>query len=140
MAEVNHWKLMMITVTAGIIIKERKVLVAQRKPTSRRGLLWEFPGGKVKAEEDPRQCLQRELEEELGIEVDVGEQFEVVTHSYGDTAIMLLSYLCRLVRGTPRAIDCHRARWVTTRGLRRLPMSEADIPIRDALCAREDLL
>ena len=130
----------MITVTAGIIIKERKVLVAQRKPTSRRGLLWEFPGGKMKPGESPRQCLQRELQEELGIEVDVEEQFEVVAHSYGDATITLLSYLCRLIEGTPRAIDCHRARWVTSRELKKLAMSEADIPIRDALCARQDLL
>ncbi len=125
---------MIVPVTAGIIIKDEKVLVVQRKPNSRRGLRWEFPGGKVEKGEDPRQCLKRELNEELGIEVDVGMRFEIVYHQYKDIRILLLSYLCQMVHGEPRTIDCHRFKWISEKELRDLPMTEADVPLRDAMC------
>ena len=125
---------MVVAVTAGIIVRGNKVLVVQRKPASRRGLLWEFPGGKIEEAENPRQCLRRELQEELGVQVATGERFEIVYHRYEDMRILLLSYLCRLVRGEPQALQCHRVRWVTQRELKGLSMTEADIPLRNALC------
>jgi len=125
---------MIVAVTAGIIVRGNKVLVVQRKPSSRRGMLWEFPGGKIEKDENPRQSLSRELQEELGIEVVPGERFEIVYHPYQDMKILLLSYLCRLVQGEPKALQCHRIRWVTQRQLKELPMTEADIPLRNALC------
>ena len=125
---------MIVAVTAGIIIRNNRVLVVQRKPSSRRGLLWEFPGGKVERGEDPRQCLKREFQEELGIEVEVGERFEIVYHQYRDMNVLLLSYLCRLVRGEPQALECNRIEWITEDELRDLPMTEADIPLRNAVC------
>lgn len=131
---------MIVAVTAGIILRNDKVLVVQRKPASSRGLLWEFPGGKVEQGEDPRQCLERELREELGIQVEAGERFQIVYHQYPDMKILLLSYLCRFVHGEPQTLDCHRIRWVTIRDLRDLPMTEADIPLRNAMCAEDGLL
>ncbi len=131
---------MIMAATAGIMFREDRVLVVQRKPESSRGLLWEFPGGKVEPGEDPRQCLKRELQEELGIEVDVGDRFEIVYHPYWDVKLLLLAYLCRVVQGDPRPIDCYRVRWVTERELRDLPMTEADIPLRNAICASDGLL
>jgi mutator protein MutT len=131
---------MIVAVTAGIILKGNRVLVVQRKPASPRGLFWEFPGGKLEKGEDPRQCLRRELQEELGIEVEAGQRFEIVYHPYPDGRILLLSYLCRRVKGEPRAVDCHRIRWVTEKELKDLPMTEADLPLRNALCADKGLL
>jgi 8-oxo-dGTP diphosphatase len=131
---------MIVTVTAGIILKGNSVLVVQRKRASPRGLFWEFPGGKLEKDESPRQCLRRELQEELGIEVETGRRFEIVYHQYPDGRILLLSYLCRLIQGEPRALDCNRARWVTEKELRDLPMTEADLPLRNALCADDGLL
>jgi 8-oxo-dGTP diphosphatase len=125
---------MIVAVTAGIVVRGNKVLVVQRKPSSPRGMLWEFPGGKVEKNENPRQSLTRELKEELGVEVAPVERFEIVYHPYEDVKVLLLSYLCRLVRGEPRALECHRIRWVTQRQLQELPMTEADIPLRNALC------
>ena len=130
---------MIVAVTAGIIVRRNQVLVVQRKPGSRRGMLWEFPGGTIEKDENPRQCLRRELQEELGVEVVPGERFEIVYHHYGDMKILLLSYLCRLVHGEPQALQCHRVRWVTQRQLKGLPMTEADIPLRNALCHSGDL-
>ena len=130
---------MIVVVAAGIIIRENKVLVVQRNPATPRGLFWEFPGGKLEEGENPRQCIRRELEEELGVQVKPGERFEIVYHPYEDVRILLLSYLCRLVQGEPRTIDCHALRWVTQKELKDLPMTAADIPVRDAICASEFL-
>jgi len=125
---------MIVAVTAGIVVRGNKVLVVQRGPASRRALLWEFPGGKIEEGENPRQCLRRELQEELGVLVATGERFEIVYHRYEDMRILLLSYLCRLVRGEPQALHCHSVRWVTQQELKGLTMTEADIPLRNALC------
>jgi 8-oxo-dGTP diphosphatase len=124
-----------LAVTAGVVVRDNTVLVVQRKPTSRRGLLWEFPGGKVEEGEDPRACLKRELEEELGVEVVVGRRFEIVYHTYEDVKVLLISFICQIARGEPHAIDCQSLRWMTQGELRDLPMTAADIPLRDALCS-----
>jgi mutator protein MutT len=128
---------MIVVVAAGIIIRENKILVVQRNPATRRGLFWEFPGGKLEEGENPRQCIRRELEEELGVQVEPGRRFEIVYHPYEDVRILLLSYLCCLVQGEPQTIDCHALRWVTQKELKDLPMTSADIPVRDAICASE---
>ncbi len=119
-----------ILVAAGVIIQNRKVLVAQRKKRSLRGLLWEFPGGKVREGEDPRQALQRELKEELEIEVEVGDLLETVFHPYPEHSILLLAYRCRIKGGTPKPVGCQDLRWVGLKELKELAMSPADDPIR----------
>ena len=129
-----------MAVTAGVVVRDNRVLVVQRKPTSRRGLLWEFPGGKIEEGEDPRSCLKRELNEELGIEVDVGNRFEIVYHTYEDVKVLLISFICQIARGDPHAIDCQGFRWLTQRELRDLPMTAADIPLRNALCTGAEFL
>jgi hypothetical protein len=58
-----------------------------------------------------------------------------VYHQYHDMKILLISYLCRLIEGKPRALGCHRVRWVTQVELQTLPMTEADIPLRNAMCS-----
>lgn len=120
-------------VTAGILIKRGKVLVAKRLPESHRGSLWEFPGGKLEAGEDPRSCLKRELLEELDIEVRVGEILEVVYHRYERCPVLLLGYRCELEKGIPKALQSHGYRWVGREELEDLSMPEADWPIRDKL-------
>jgi len=78
-----------VIVTASLIIEQGKVLVTQRKKNSSHGLLWEFPGGKVKEGEDPREALRRELKEELDVEVEVGMIFDAVFYSYPEYPILL---------------------------------------------------
>ncbi len=122
-----------ILVTAGVIIQRKKALVAQRRKQALRGLLWEFPGGKVKKGEDPRRALQRELKEELDVEVEVGNILEAVFHPYPEYPILLLAYRCRIKKGNPRPIGCHDFRWVCLEELNQLPMPPADEPIRTRL-------
>jgi 8-oxo-dGTP diphosphatase len=119
-----------ILVTAGVIIQKKKALVAQRRKRALRSLLWEFPGGKVKEGEDPQKALQRELKEELDIDVEVGNIFEAVFHTYPEYPILLLAYRCRIKKGIPRPIGCQDLRWVCLSELNELPMPPADEPIR----------
>jgi mutator protein MutT len=127
-------------VTAGIVIRDGKVLLAKRHRRSHGGSLWEFPGGKVESDEDPKACLKRELLEELDIRVRVGEILEVVYHRYDRYPILLLGYLCELKEGIPKALGCQEYRWVEQEGLKGLPMPEADKPIRHKLLQSGRLL
>lgn len=122
-----------ILVTAGVILEKKRVLVAQRRRGDSRGLLWEFPGGKVKEGEDPKKALQRELKEELDIEVEVGKILEVVYHTYPEYPILLLAYRCRIKSGNPKPIGCQAFQWVRFEELKGLAMPPADEPIRICL-------
>jgi 8-oxo-dGTP diphosphatase len=122
-----------VIVTASLIIEQGKVLVTQRKKNSSHGLLWEFPGGKVKEGEDPREALRRELKEELDVEVEVGMIFDAVFYSYPEYPILLLVYRCRIEKGSLKPIGCHDLRWVTLKELEKLAMPPADDPIRKQL-------
>ncbi|MGH7330454.1 MAG: (deoxy)nucleoside triphosphate pyrophosphohydrolase, partial [Polyangiaceae bacterium] len=73
-----------VIVSAGVIIEKSHVLLTQRKAGAHLEGMWEFPGGKVEPGEDPRAALVRELREELGIEVNVGEAVDVTFHRYDD--------------------------------------------------------
>jgi len=127
-----------IIVTAGVIVEQGKILVTQRREDSPHGLLWEFPGGKVKEGEEPRKALRRELKEELDIEAEVGMIGEAVFHTDPEHPILLLTYHCRIEKGTPKRIGCHDLRWVNPDELEKLDMPPADDPIRKRLCSSEE--
>jgi 8-oxo-dGTP diphosphatase len=108
----------MIEVAAGLVFRGGKLLITQRPPASHLGGLWEFPGGKREAGESFEQCLRRELAEELGIEVQVHELAEELTHHYPERSVHLKFYCCRWLRHEPRAILCHDWAWI---GAEQLP-------------------
>ena len=99
-------------VTAAVIRKRNRVLIAQRPLGGMLGGLWEFPGGKRERGETLEECLQREIREELGIEIEVGKLVTQVQHAYTHFRITLHAYECRLVRGRPRAVQVADWRWV----------------------------
>ena len=127
-----------VIVTAALIIEQGKILVTQRKKDSSHGLLWEFPGGKVKEGEEPRDALRRELREELDVEVEVGMIFDTIFYSYPEYPILLLVYRCRIEKGSLKPIGCHDLRWVNLRELETLAMPPADDPIRKHLGSFEE--
>lgn len=106
--------------------EDGRILVAQRPREAMLGGLWEFPGGKCEVGESLPDALRRELQEELAIEVDVGERIAVVPHAYTHFRITLHAFLCRLLRGEPRCLACADWRWVTVEELRTLPMAVTD--------------
>jgi 8-oxo-dGTP diphosphatase len=72
----------MITVAAGILKQDGRILICQRKRTGAFPLQWEFPGGKVEAGEDAQTCLRRELWEELAIEAEIGPEVSAFQYTY----------------------------------------------------------
>ena len=115
-----------VPVVAGYIQEKGHLLVTRRFPQDARGGLWEFPGGKVKPGERPAQALARELYEELGIKVEVGEKLVQVEHDYGDVAIRLHLLSARIVAGRPRPLGCAELRWVPSEEMETLELAPAD--------------
>jgi mutator protein MutT len=116
-----------IEVSAGLIFRNGKLLITQRHADAHLGGLWEFPGGKREGDETFEQCLVRELREELGIEVEVGELVESLTHAYPEKTVVLKFFRCRWKQNEPRAIDCLDLKWVSAAELR-----DYDFPAADA--------
>ena len=98
---------------AGLIFREGRLLITQRHSDAHLGGLWEFPGGKRKPEETFQQCLVRELIEELGVHIQVGELFDQVTHEYPEKTVHLKFFMCLIDRGNPKALDCAGFKWVS---------------------------
>jgi mutator protein MutT len=122
-----------IEVSAGLVFRGGKLLITQRHTSAHLGGLWEFPGGKREPNETFEQCLVRELREELGIEVEVGELVESLTHAYPEKTVTLKFYRCRLKQGEPRAIDCLDLKWITADELRNYEFPAADARLLEKL-------
>lgn len=89
-----------------------RLLITQRPHDAHLGGLWEFPGGKREAGETFEECLVRELREELGITITVGELVKDITHAYPDKTVRLKFFRCEWREHEPRAIGCADFRWV----------------------------
>ncbi|MBN1428267.1 MAG: A/G-specific adenine glycosylase [Anaerolineae bacterium] len=101
-------------VTAAVIHQaDGHILIARRPIGGMLGGLWEFPGGKQQPDETLPECLRREIREELGIEVDVGQQIASIKHAYTHFRITLHAYICTHISGTPQSIECADWAWVT---------------------------
>jgi A/G-specific adenine glycosylase len=126
-------------VTAAVIIREKQVLIACRPPRGLLGGLWEFPGGKQQDEEDLPTCLRREIYEELGAEIKVGEQLGVYQHAYTHFRVTLYAFWCTLERGEPRPIQAADVRWVSPAELSLYPMGKIDRQISQTLVSSTSL-
>ncbi|CZF77711.1 CTP pyrophosphohydrolase [Grimontia celer] len=120
-----------ILVVAGVLTDGDKILITQRFDNE--GGLWEFPGGKVEQGESEPGALVRELWEELGIKVKVGEYLTETLHHYPAKSILLKSYRCELVEGDI-ALHCHQAKaWITPSESDAYTFSDADKPLVELL-------
>ena len=107
------------------------MLLTQRKLGTHLEGAWEFPGGKVEPGEDPRVALQRELREEVGLDVTVGEIVDVTFHRYPEKAVLLLFFEARRERTDqqPTAIDVAAVRWSACDELRDELFPAADVGV-----------
>ena len=128
-----------IEVSAGLIFRSGQLLITQRHTAAHLGGLWEFPGGKREPGETFEQCLARELREELGVEVVVGQLFESVTHAYPERAVHLKFFVCQLERGEPQPIGCSAVAWVNQAGLDDYDFPAADAQLLEKLRAATEL-
>lgn len=116
-----------IEVSAALVFHDGKLLITQRHVDSHLGGLWEFPGGKREAGETFEQCLVREIREEMGVEISVGELFEEIFHAYPEKSVRLKFFICKLLSGEPQPLDCAAVKWI---GLSELAAHE--FPAADA--------
>lgn len=120
-------------VTAAVITRNGCVLIACRPPHGLLGGLWEFPGGKQQEGEDLASCLRREIREELGVEIEVGELLGVYRHAYTHFRITLHAFRCLLLKGIPQSIQVADIRWVRLEELPQFPMGKIDRKISQRL-------
>lgn len=120
---------------AVVINDQNQILIDRRPPEGLLGGLWEFPGGKIEANETVEDCIKREILEEIGIEITVGKSLITIDHAYTHFRVTLYVHLCQYVSGTPRAIECEEVRWVTLEAIESFPFPKANTQIIAALKA-----
>ncbi len=117
---------MVIEVSAGLIFRDRRLLIAQRPPGSHLAGTWEFPGGKRERGESWEDCLRRELREELDFDANVVRFYQEVVHDYEERRVCLRFFLVRVQSGEPRPVGCAALNWVTAAGLAGFKFPPAD--------------
>lgn len=100
-----------IRVVAAEIEREGSFLITQRRAEAELGLLWEFPGGRVREGESDADALRRALRERLGVEAQVGHRVLFVTHAYEGYTLDMVVYRCGVV-GEPQPLRVNDLRWV----------------------------
>jgi len=123
-------------VAAGLIWKEGKVLIATRPKGGHLEGLWEFPGGKQEEGENLKECLKREIKEELGIKTSVDELFLTVDHEYPNKRISLHVFNCTWLKGDPVPLQRQETRWVMLPDLSKLTFPPPDVKVIKALAKR----
>ena len=120
-----------LVAACALIDADGRVLIAQRPPGKPMAGLWEFPGGKVDANERPEDALIRELREELGIVVNEAclAPLTFASHTYEDFHLLMPLYVCRRWEGTVSPLEGQALAWVRPNRLRDYPMPPADVPL-----------
>jgi 8-oxo-dGTP diphosphatase len=110
-----------------------QILIDRRKVGGTMGGLWEFPGGKIEAGETVAECIVREIREELGIEIAVGEHLISIDHTYSTFHLTLIVHHCQHISGIPQPIESEEIRWVNVSDLAKYQFPAANIAIIKAL-------
>jgi mutator protein MutT len=118
-----------IDVAVALIERNGSYLITRRPRGTHLEGYWEFPGGKRHPDETFEVCLAREILEEVGVEVSVGEKVVEVEHVYPEHSVRLHVYLCRLTRGEPRPLAVEEVQWARPAEMDRCLFPQADAPI-----------
>ncbi len=113
--------------------EQGQILIDRRPQAGLLGGLWEFPGGKIEPGETVEACIQRELQEELGIQVAVGDRLITIDHTYTHFKVTLNVFHCRHLSGDPQPLECDEVRWVEVAELEQFPFPKANTQIIEAL-------
>jgi len=120
-------------VTAAIIFKDKKVLIAQRVTGDKLAGKWEFPGGKTEPGETLHECLKREIREEFDVVIEVLDFFGESTYEYESGTIRLIAFWCRWISGEFILKVHSRIVWVDRCELDTYDFAPADIPLAERL-------
>ncbi|MDP6475458.1 MAG: (deoxy)nucleoside triphosphate pyrophosphohydrolase [Alphaproteobacteria bacterium] len=128
-------KPILLVAAIALIDTDGRVLIAERPKGRHLEGLWEFPGGKLRHGETPEAALIRELDEELGIDVEQSclAPLSFASHDYGEFHLLMPLYVCRIWNGTVSPREGQQLKWVRPASLRDYPMPPADAPLVAAL-------
>ena len=113
-------------VTAGLLVRGGRVLIALRKAGKHMGRKWEFPGGKIHPGESPEECLRRELAEELDIEARIGGLVGSARYRSGEVDLEILLYRAEYLSGTFTLHDHESLAWVLPEELESYDLADSD--------------
>ena len=97
-------------ISVGIIWDNDRIIISKRKSSGMLGGLWEFPGGKIEAKETPEECLEREVKEEININIRINKFLGKIKHQYSHFSITLNAFECTFVGGKIKAIECSKVK------------------------------
>lgn len=122
----------MLQVACAVIMKENRILCAQRSERMRHPLKWEFPGGKVEKDERLDLCIIREVKEELNLDIVVYKLLSKNIHDYGGgNAVCLHPFVCYIVSGDMALLEHKAIRWLRSGELYALDWVQGDLPVVD---------
>ncbi len=128
----------MTVIVAAAVVRSgpgEAVLLTRRMEGAHLAGMWEFPGGKVEAGEDPEHAVVRECEEEIDVRVEVVDVLDVAWHRYREKDVLLLFYDCRLKGGEVRHLGVADHAWVEPARLDDYPLPPPDVRLIDKLRA-----
>ena len=108
----------------------REILVARRyEDASHLPGMWEFPGGKCEENESPRECIVREAREEVGVEIEIVAEREMIEHEYSTRRVVIYPFDAAILSGEPRAIECAEVFWLSPQNLpaEKFPPANAEL-------------
>ena len=124
-------------VVAGVLVRDGKLLIGQRMSGDRHALKWEFPGGKVEPGETPKQALARELQEELGINAEIGPEIARYEHRVsGRSPLLLLFHKVESFEGEPRSAAFEQILWQDPTSLPEFDFLDGDLDFVRRLARR----
>ncbi len=121
---------MLVHVAVAVIVNQHEqVLISKRSAAQHQGNKWEFPGGKVEQGETSRQALNREIKEELGLDIQSADLLTIITHQYTDKKVQLDVYQVSDWQGEPSALEAQPIRWVEKSELHQYEFPQANVEI-----------
>ena len=130
-----------INVVAAVMINDNEeILCALRSPSMTLPNLWEFPGGKIEIGENHESALRREIQEELHVDIKIGELIENTYYEYDTFTIQLTSYFAKITSGELTITEHAELRWMKVAELMKLKWAAADIPAVENIINKGNLL
>lgn len=127
------WQVGVIRVVVGILVRGNTLLVAERPTGKPYSGYWELPGGKIEAHETGHEALQRELREELGVEVQAATYLCTHEHTYPDKTVHLEVWCVDAFQGEPHGLEGQVLQWVTLPEMKVMNILEGNWPILDQI-------